>query len=249
MNSVLNLALQSRQLERDRHWLTSLTSVPVTAEAALELAAATFGTQATLATSFGPEDIVLMHLAHAIAPQISLFSIDTGRLPPETHEVMEAMRQRLGTIVTCFVPRTEAVEGLVLHNGQFSFRASVSDRRACCAIRKVEPLQRALVGKRAWVTGMRREQNLTRQELAAVEWDDLNGRIKFNPLAAWSRGQVWDYIKAHDLPYNRLHDQGYASIGCAPCSRAIGPGDDERAGRWWWESAELRECGLHRRQS
>lgn len=230
-----------------QRWLAELTERPRSAAGVLALAEREFGAAGALATSFGPEDVVLLHLAREHAPSLRVFTLDTGRLPPETYEVMEELRARLGLQIETFFPDRAAVEALVAEQGFFSFRQSIAARKTCCQIRKVEPLSRALAGKRAWVTGLRREQSVTRTELSTVEWDSGNGLIKLSPLASWSRGDVWAHIQEHALPYNRLHDVGYASIGCAPCTRAIRPYEDERAGRWWWESAEHRECGLHRK--
>lgn len=230
-----------------QEWVDALPRTPRTAGEVLELAEATFGDQAVIATSFGPEDVVLLHLARKHAPSLAAFTLDTGRLPPETYELIEELREALGFTLHTYAPERAAVEQLVAERGFFSFRKSFAERKTCCEIRKVEPLRRALAGKPAWVTGLRREQSVTRTELAHVEWDAANGLVKFSPLATWSRADVWDHIREHQLPYNKLHDVGYASIGCAPCSRAIRPYEDERAGRWWWESAEHRECGLHRK--
>jgi len=228
-------------------WVEALPPGPRSAATVLELAEATFGASAVVASSFGPEDVVLLHLAHQHAPSLAVFTLDTGRLPPETYELIEELRQRLGFTLRTYAPERTAVEQLVAEHGFFSFRQSVAARKTCCEIRKVEPLRRALAGQTAWVTGLRREQSVTRTELAPVEWDAANGLIKLSPLATWSRDDVWAHIREYQLPYNKLHDVGYASIGCAPCSRAIRPYEDERAGRWWWESAEHRECGLHRK--
>lgn len=228
-------------------WLASLENRPVSAAAVLALAERTFGASCALATSFGPEDVALLHLAREHAPSLSVFTIDTGRLPPETYELADELQRRLGFRFQVYSPERAAVEALVAERGFFSFRESVAERKRCCEIRKVEPLGRALAGKRAWVTGLRREQNVTRSELSTIEWDAANRLVKLSPLASWSRSDVWAHLLEHELPYNRLHDRGYASIGCAPCTRAILPHEDERAGRWSWESAEHRECGLHRK--
>lgn len=228
-------------------WVEALPPGPRSAATVLELAEATFGSTAVVASSFGPEDVVLLHLARQHAPSLTVFTLDTGRLPPETYELVEELRQRLGFTLRTYAPERAAVEQLVAEHGFFSFRQSVAARKTCCEIRKVEPLRRALAGQAAWVTGLRREQSVTRTELAHVEWDAANGLVKLSPLATWSRDDVWAHIREYALPYNKLHDVGYASIGCAPCSRAIRPYEDERAGRWWWESAEHRECGLHRK--
>jgi phosphoadenosine phosphosulfate reductase len=200
---------------------------------------------AALASSFGAEDMVLLDLIarHGIA--IEIFTLDTGRLPEETHRVMAAARQRYRLPIAVFAPATAAIEAYVAAHGTNGFYDSPSLRQECCHLRKVEPLRRALSGKRAWVTGQRREQSATRRDLPLAEWDAENGLQKFNPLAEWSTAEVWDYIRARDVPFNALHDQGYASIGCAPCTRAVAPGEDIRAGRWWWEEPEHRECGLH----
>jgi phosphoadenosine phosphosulfate reductase len=237
----------SRPAAVGKAWVDGLAARPVSAAQVLAFAESTFGAEAALATSFGPEDVVLLHLAREHAPSLTVFTIDTGRLPPETYELMEELRTTLGLTTQTFVPEHAAVEALVAEQGFFSFRQSIAARKTCCEIRKVLPLRRALAGKAAWVTGLRREQSVTRTELSSVEWDAANELVKFSPLASWSRADVWAHIQEHKLPYNRLHDVGYASIGCAPCSRAIRPYEDERAGRWWWESAEHRECGLHRK--
>jgi phosphoadenosine phosphosulfate reductase len=175
-----------------------------------------------------------------------VFAIDTGRLNGETHECAEKLRRKYGLRIEWVFPRSEAVEALLREKGSYSFKDSVENRRECCHVRKVEPLSRALAGLTAWITGMRREQSVTRASLDPIERDAAHGGIlKYNPLAAWTTQQVWDYVRAHSIPYNRLYDAGYASIGCEPCTRPIGPGEDLRAGRWWWEHPEHRECGLH----
>ena len=204
-----------------------------------------FGPRAAIAASFGPEDVVLIHLASLHAPSVRVFTLDTGRLPPETYELIGVLQRRFGLQVETFFPRHEDVERLVSSQGHFSFRESLQARRACCAIRKVEPLSRALSGRAAWLTGLRREQSTSRTAVETVEQDTVHGLFKLNPLARWTTAQVWDYLREHHLPYNALHDRGYASIGCAPCTRAIKPHEPERAGRWWWENADGKECGLH----
>jgi len=204
-----------------------------------------FGARAVIASSFGAEDMVLIDLARAHAPSVRLFTLDTGRLPPETYEVMDVVRRRYGIEIETFFPERERVEALESTKGYFSFKRSIEERKECCAIRKVEPLRRALAGRQAWVTGLRREQSVTRTLVEAVELDAEHGLVKVNPLVRWSSREVWAYIKDRGVPYNALHDRGYPSIGCAPCTRAVKPYEDERAGRWWWESPENRECGLH----
>ncbi|MDY7225684.1 phosphoadenylyl-sulfate reductase [Hyalangium rubrum] len=216
------------------------------AEQILAWAEQRFGAQAAIASSFGAEDVVLIDLASKHAPSLRLFTLDTGRLPSETYELIEVLRNRYGLTVETFFPERERVEALESSKGYFSFRKSIEARKECCGIRKVEPLNRALAGRQAWVTGLRREQSVTRTSVAAVEFDaDHGGLLKLNPLVSWSSKDVWAYIQENSLPYNTLHDRGYPSIGCAPCTRAVKPYEDERAGRWWWESAENRECGLH----
>lgn len=200
---------------------------------------------ATFANSLGAEDMVLTDLILKSKLPIQIFSLDTGRLPPETYDLMGAVEKHYKTQLTVFFPRADDVELYVRNQGINGFYDSVTLRKACCAIRKVEPLKRALAGKRAWITGMRAEQAATRGNLAVQEYDEGNGLEKFNPLASWSEKEVWTYIKENAVPYNALHDKFYPSIGCAPCTRAISPGEDVRAGRWWWENPESKECGLH----
>lgn len=204
--------------------------------------------QVALACSFSLEDVAIIDLAHQAGVSLGVFAIDTGRLHEETYEVAEALTERYRLKIQWYFPRHEAVEQLERDKGLFSFRESLDNRYECCRIRKVEPLSRALAGLSGWVTGMRREQSVTRSDLQAVEIDNHHGGIiKINPLLVWSERQVADYAKEHSLPTNRLYSQKYRSIGCAPCTRAIGPWDHERDGRWWWESAEHKECGLHKR--
>jgi phosphoadenosine phosphosulfate reductase len=202
----------------------------------------------SLACSFSPEDVVIIDIAHRAGLNPGVFAIDTGRLNEETYEVADALRERYGIKIDWFFPRHEAVEQLERQKGLFSFRESLDNRHECCAIRKVEPLSRALKELSGWVTGMRRQQSVTRSNLKAIGQDELNnGIIKINPLLEWSEEQVMAYMEEHQLPINRLFKQGYRSIGCAPCTRAVQPGEDARAGRWWWENPEHKECGLHRR--
>lgn len=200
---------------------------------------------AAFSTSFGAEDMVVLDLIQRHALPISIFTLDTGRLPEETYALMQRVEERYGRCVATFFPDAQAVQRLVSTNGMNGFYESVDKRKACCAVRKLEPLGRALAGKRAWVTGLRAQQSVTRAALAARETDTERGLEKFNPLADWSEADVWAYISANDVPYNALHDRFYPSIGCAPCTRAISPGEDLRAGRWWWEQPENKECGLH----
>lgn len=201
-----------------------------------------------LAASFGAEDVAVIDLLSRVDPEhrVKIFTLDTGRLNEETYEVIEQIRRKYGVSITSYFPDRTAVERLETEKGFYSFRESVENRKECCGIRKVEPLNRALSGLDAWITGLRREQAVTRTGLAKVETDTAHGGIaKINPIADWTMQQVWDTIREHQVPYNRLHDQGFPSIGCAPCTRAIRPGEDVRAGRWWWELPEHKECGLH----
>lgn len=200
---------------------------------------------ACFACSFGVEDMVVVDLICKHAPGIEIFTLDTGRLPQETYDVMQKVKERYARQVKVYFPEARAVEAYVEEHGPNGFYDSVALRKACCAIRKVEPLKRALVGKKAWITGVRREQSTSRKSLPVSEWDDEHGLQKFNPLIDWSEDEVWDYVRRFELPYNALHDHGYASIGCAPCTRAITAGEDIRAGRWWWEDEATKECGLH----
>jgi phosphoadenosine phosphosulfate reductase len=200
---------------------------------------------AALATSFGVEDMVLTDLIAKHAPGIEIFSLDTGRLPPETYELMQQTIERYRKKIRVYFPESAAVESYVRINGINGFYDSIAQRKDCCHVRKVEPLKRALASKKAWLTGLRREQAATRQGLALSEYDQDHGLQKFNPLIDWTHLDVWTYVSQFKVPYNVLHDRGYPSIGCAPCTRAIQPGEDVRAGRWWWEAAEYKECGLH----
>jgi phosphoadenosine phosphosulfate reductase len=200
---------------------------------------------AVFASSLAAEDMVLTDLILKAKLPIGIFSLETGRLHPETLAVLDAVKAKYGYEVALFRPQQDAVDSYVAQNGLNAFYDSIEMRRECCRIRKVEPLGRALAGNKAWVTGQRRAQSTTRAELAVEENDEAHGMTKFNPLADWSEQDVWEYIRANDVPYNALHDQGYPSIGCAPCTRAIEPGEDVRAGRWWWENPDSKECGLH----
>ena len=200
---------------------------------------------AVFASSLAAEDMVLTDLILKEALPIGIFSLETGRLHKETLDVLDKVKTHYGVEIALFRPQPAAVEQYVAQNGLNAFYDSVDMRRECCRIRKVEPLGRALAGKQAWVTGQRRAQSSTRAELAVQELDTAHGMTKFNPLADWSEEDVWTYIRANNVPYNALHDQGFPSIGCAPCTRAVLPGEDVRAGRWWWENPESKECGLH----
>jgi thioredoxin-dependent adenylylsulfate APS reductase len=199
-----------------------------------------------LSASFGPEDIVVLDLLMQLTPRPRVFTLDTGRLPEETHALIERVRERFAIDVEVYAPEAAEVEAMVAERGPNLFYGSIDDRHRCCDVRKVRPLRRALATVDGWITGIRRDQTQTRARTPKIGLDLEHGLIwKVAPLADWSEAQVWAYIRAHDLPYNALHDRGYRSIGCAPCTRAIEPGEDPRAGRWWWEADGGRECGLH----
>ncbi len=217
----------------------------LSAEPLLVWAAERFAPQIALASSLGAEDQVLTDMVARRSLPIPIFTIDTGRLPQETHDLLDQTRKHYGIEVEVLFPDRADIEPLVCCHGVNLFRCSVEQRKECCRVRKVLPLRRRLAGLDAWITGLRREQTVTRAGAAPVQWDDENQLVKINPLVDWSFQHVWDYIRRHDVPYNALHDRGYPSIGCDPCTRAVAPGEDSRAGRWWWESSSQKECGLH----
>jgi phosphoadenosine phosphosulfate reductase len=213
-------------------------------KATLERIAADF-TPAVFASSLAAEDMVLTDLILRAKLPIRVFTLETGRLHQETLGMLDRVRETYGYDIEPFRPDPAAVDAYVQQNGLNAFYDSVEMRKECCRIRKVDPLNRALAGQRAWITGQRRAQSATRTELHVQEDDAAHGMAKFNPLADWSEEDVWHYIRSNNVPYNPLHDRGYPSIGCEPCTRAIQPGEDVRAGRWWWENPESKECGLH----
>lgn len=204
-----------------------------------------YGTKAALSSSFGAEDQVLTDMILNIDKNANIFTLDTGRLHPETYSVMDATNLKYGIKVNVFFPNNEKIQELYKQQGINGFYESIENRKTCCGVRKIEPLQRALKPLEVWITGLRASQSVTREELPIIEYDDNNNVIKVNPLLNWSEEQVWDYIKSNRVPYNKLHDQGFPSIGCAPCTRPVKAGDDVRSGRWWWENPEHKECGLH----
>ena len=218
--------------------------------ALLREAVAEFDANATngalaFANSFGAEDMVLTDLILSNALPITVFSLDTGRLPAETYSLIGEVERRYGKKLEIYFPDAGAVEAFVRSHGINAFYDSVELRKACCGVRKMEPLRRALAGRKAWITGLRAAQSVTRAGLPVRETDTANGLEKLNPLSDWTETEVWAYIRMNEVPYNALHDQFYPSIGCAPCTRAIAVGEDVRAGRWWWENPETKECGLH----
>jgi phosphoadenosine phosphosulfate reductase len=211
----------------------------------LKLLVERFGDQIALATSFGAEDQVLTDMLCKIESKPSVFTLDTGRLPEETYKVMQATREKYGIQIDILFPDYKQVEEMVNKFGPNLFYSRIENRKYCCRIRKIEPLKRKLNGLQAWICGLRAEQSVTRTDLQRIDYDDNFGLIKVSPLVDWTTEQVWNYIRENKVPYNRLHDKGYSSIGCAPCTRAIRDGEDIRAGRWWWEQPEHKECGLH----
>lgn len=212
----------------------------------LKQAVADYGHDVVLASSFGAEDVVLLDMLHKHNIGIRVISLDTGRLPQETYDVMQIWRKKSSLNIDIYFPDASEVEAMVKQDGVNLFYDAVEKRKLCCHVRKILPLKRALSGAKAWVTGLRQEQADSRTNMQAVEDDQAFGIKKFNPLIMWTAQDVWDYIKSNDVPYNALHDKFYPSIGCAPCTRAISAGEDPRAGRWWWEQEDaVAECGLH----
>jgi len=212
---------------------------------ALSYLAKTFPGQVTFSTSFGWEDQVITHMIFSNHLPINVFTLETGRLFPETYYVWNRTMEIYGKVIHAFYPKNEFLEQMVNAKGPNSFYESVENRKECCGIRKVEPLNRALSGNKCWITGIRAEQSVTRLLMDDVEWDEQHNLIKFHPIYSWTLDEVKEYIKKNNIPYNTLHDRGFPSIGCAPCTRAVQPGEDFRAGRWWWEDQSKKECGLH----
>lgn len=223
------------------------TANALDAHGLLRLAASQFPGRIICAHSLGLEDMVILDLIHRLDLAIPAFTLDTGRLFNESHDLLDAIRRRYGAnAVQVIVPDAAAIEDLVNTHGVNCFRESVALRRACCHVRKVQPLRRALAGKDAWICGLRRDQSTDRATVAPLAWDDANGLIKINPLHDWDDTRVHEYVRHHRIPVNSLHERGFPSIGCACCTRAVAPGEPARAGRWWWENPKHNECGLHR---
>jgi phosphoadenosine phosphosulfate reductase len=218
-----------------------------TAQEVLRWALDSFGARIGLASSFGAEDVAIIDMMAGISKEkTNVFTLETGRLNQETYDVMDDVRTRYGIRINAYFPDQKEVEEMIRSQGMNLMYASVENRKLCCEIRKVHPLNRALGELDGWITGLRRDQVATRAETKKIEIDAAHGGIvKLNPLADWTSDMVWDYIKKNNVPYNKLHDSGYPSIGCEPCTRAVQPGEDPRAGRWWWENAAAKECGLH----
>ncbi|MCX7986865.1 MAG: phosphoadenylyl-sulfate reductase [Bacteroidales bacterium] len=204
-----------------------------------------FENRIALASSLSIEDQVILHMMTQISKNVRVFTLDTGRLFPETYALIDETNRSLGIKIEVYFPDYQQVEKMVKEHGINLFYHSIENRKLCCQIRKIEPLKRALKGLEAWVCGLRKDQSVTRFYTQMVEWDDANQLLKINPLVNWSEKQVRDYVNQYNIPYNPLHDKGFPSIGCQPCTRAIKEGEDVRAGRWWWETPEHKECGLH----
>jgi phosphoadenosine phosphosulfate reductase len=205
-----------------------------------------FGSQIAIASSFSIEDVVVIDLAHKIDPSVRVFALDTGRLPEETYQTADRVRDKYRIEIEWLFPDRIKVEDLLRKKGLYSFMESLDNRHECCGIRKVEPLGRILAGLDAWVTGLRRDQSVTRADTGSVEWDQGHGGMaKLNPIIGWTDAELWSYADAQRVPVHPLHKKGYPSIGCGPCTRAVQPGEHPRAGRWWWENPESKECGLH----
>ena len=212
---------------------------------ALELLASRFPGKIVFSSSFSYEDQVISHEILSNHLPVNIFTLDTGRLFAETYSVWNSTNEKYKTHIRAYYPKAAALEEFVEEKGPNSFYESIENRKQCCHIRKVEPLQRALAGQEIWVTGLRAAHSANRENLPQLEWDEVNQVIKYHPVLYWSFDDIQDYIRKHNVPYNPLHDRGFVSIGCAPCTRAIKPGEDFRAGRWWWEETGKKECGLH----
>jgi phosphoadenosine phosphosulfate reductase len=226
------------------HDIKQLTAGLTPVEALTKLANL-FPGKVIFSTSFGWEDQVISHMIFANKLSIKVFTLETGRLFPETYYVWNRTLEMYDANIHAYYPQAAAVEQMVSSKGPSSFYESVENRKECCGIRKLEPLKRALAGNDVWITGIRADQSANREDMHNVEWDEGNNLVKFHPIFEWSLDEVKEYIKVNNVPYNPLHDKGFPSIGCAPCTRAVQPGEDFRAGRWWWEDQSKKECGLH----
>jgi thioredoxin-dependent adenylylsulfate APS reductase len=216
------------------------------AETLIEWAVEQFGSKLAIVTSFQAEGMVILDMATKIDPRVRVITIDPGRLPEESYQFMDRVRHRYGTNIEVHFPAAEEVQAMVARHGVNLFYQDLTSRLLCCQVRKVRPLQRALRGLSAWVTGLRREQSVSRAHIHKIELDHHHGAmVKLNPLADWTEQEVWDYLEAHDVPQHPLYQKGYTTIGCAPCTRPLRPGEHPRAGRWWWERNAPKECGIH----
>lgn len=218
-----------------------------TAEHCLQEVLGFFKGKIRFSSSLGAEDQVITALLASIDKQVEIFTLDTGRMFPETYDVLHRTTNRYGVSINVCFPDAGEVQEMVNSKGINLFYESIENRKLCCQVRKINPLKKALEGADAWITGLRRQQSVTRTGMRMIEWDENHQLIKVNPLIDWTDQQVWDYIHEHNVPYNKLHDQGYPSIGCQPCTRAVLEGEDIRAGRWWWELPDSKECGLHKK--
>ncbi len=215
------------------------------AEEVLRFFLSEYKNKIALASSMGVEDQVLTHIIADIDKNCRIFTLDTGRIFPETYSTIERTKMQYGINISIFFPDTTAVEKMVNQKGVNLFYESIENRKQCCNVRKIEPLRRAFQGLEVWICGLRKEQAITRENTQMIEWDANNQLIKINPLINWTEKELWDFVHKNGVPYNKLHDQGFPSIGCQPCTRAIKATEDVRAGRWWWENPETKECGLH----
>lgn len=234
--------METTEIERLNEQLANASAVEL-----LRYCLERFRGEIALSSSLSLEDQVLTHMILSIDKSARIFTLDTGRLFPETLQLIERTSQHFQHPIEIFFPQHQLVEEMVNRHGINLFYESEALRKRCCQVRKLEPLSRAFSGLKAWICGLRREQSVTRTEVDKIGWDQANGLIKINPLASWTEAEVSAYIKQHNIPYNPLHDKNFPSIGCQPCTRAVLPGEEIRAGRWWWESPEHKECGLHRR--
>jgi phosphoadenosine phosphosulfate reductase len=199
-----------------------------------------------LSSSLGIEDQALTHMVCNINNSTKIFTLDTGRLFPETYSLIDATNKHFGINIDVYFPESANVEEMVRTKGINLFYDSIENRKFCCRTRKIEPLKRAFKNLDVWICGLRKDQSITRFYSGMIEWDEANGLLKINPLINWNEKMVWEYIRVHHIPYNELHDKGFPSIGCQPCTRAVSKGEDVRSGRWWWEAPEHKECGLHK---
>jgi phosphoadenosine phosphosulfate reductase len=221
-------------------------SASATPEEILSWAVENFHPRMAISCSFGnPEGLVLIDMLHRIEPELRVYTLDTGRLPQATHDLIDRVRDRYGVAVEVIYPEAEAVQAMVREHGMNLFYESLEKRQQCCRVRKVEPNRRYLAGLDAHITGLRRQQNVTRAGVAKVELEQGGRLVKINPLVDWATSDVWDYVRKNGVPVNRLHAEGFPTVGCAPCTRAVRAGEDVRAGRWWWEQPETKECGMH----
>jgi len=215
------------------------------AQALLAEVLKTFECKIALASSFSIEDQVITHMLLNLSDDVRIFTLDTGRLPQKTYDVIDLTRQKYGVKIEMLTPDSTQLTDMLNDHGPNLFYESIDNRRLCCHVRKVAPLKKKLAQLDAWICGLRSDQSVTRSDLKRIDWDSSNQLVKILPLADWTLKQTWEYIRTNDIPYNKLHDMNYPSIGCAPCTRPVKDGEDIRAGRWWWEDPEHKECGLH----